>query len=498
MTDEEDLPPDPLSAVERDDAAIIMRNMEKSRQVAHYRPLYILAVIVAIGVALLAMFVDYQIIRGDVWTRALSNEFMVVPASLQSSVAFKSLQVIFAVLIVHFFLKITGVYGRNAMITAGFVFALVMIGCLGYLVAYNNMAGGTSVTLEQAASTPRRASRNNSIDALFTTSKPAPATPAATPAASDGFSLGLPKLSSSSLAAADSWFWLAFASVIFFIVTTVAALYMLTVENNVRNLHIARDYKHRQRQFAQLHLLQLADKRDLRMKLFLAATTVFGLIGGGAVAVQAARHGALVEASLNEEAALAPRRVVIGIDISKSNPLVDDQAFAAKVAARIANIVRRLGMASEVHVRTFGSYDASSNNFYYDALISARNRPEVVAAEIHKLIAGTPQLVRSGKWRSQENTNILAFLDNVSQSIGCGGLPTTVVLASDGIEDSDYVRLQNSGAHLPAPDGRPFRGCSEMQILGIGQGTRSPSSPPACAANGPAGPPPPASPISSA
>src|SRR5262249_59187017 len=134
--DEEDLPPDPLSIAERDDAAIIMRNMEKSRQVAHYRPLYILAITVAIAVALLAMFVDYNIIRGDVWTRALSNEFMVVPASLQSSVVFKSMQVIFAVLIVHFFLKITGVYGRNALISTAFVFALVMIGSFAYLVAY--------------------------------------------------------------------------------------------------------------------------------------------------------------------------------------------------------------------------------------------------------------------------------------------------------------------------------------------------------------------------
>jgi hypothetical protein len=256
---EEDLPPDPLNIAERDDAAIIMRNMEKSRQVAHYRPLYILAVVVAIAIALLAMFVDYQIIRGDVWTRALSNEFMVVPASLQSSVIFKSLQVIFAVLIVHFFLKMTGKIGRNAMIGVAFVFALVMIGGLGYLVAYNNMAGATSATLDQPADAAP-ANPNSSIDALFSTSHPLPPA-AATPAASDGVSLGLPKLSSTSLANADSWFWLAFASVIFFIVTTVAALYMLTIEQNVRNLHIARDHRHRQRQFAQLHLLQLADKR---------------------------------------------------------------------------------------------------------------------------------------------------------------------------------------------------------------------------------------------
>ncbi len=258
---DEDETPDPLTVAERDDTGIIMRNMEKSRQVAHYRPLYIAAVGLAAVIALLAMFVDYHIIR-EVWTRALANEFMVVPPALQSSVIFKSLQVIFAVLIVHFFLRITGVYGRNTMIAAAFVMALVMIGGLGYLVAYNNMNGGTSATLEQPRDDAASAGGSNSIDALFNTPAKPAAAPTVTPAsANEGFNFGLPHISSASLANADSWFWLAFASVIFFIVTTVAALYMLTVENNVRNLHIARDYKHRQRQFAQLHLLQLADKR---------------------------------------------------------------------------------------------------------------------------------------------------------------------------------------------------------------------------------------------
>src|SRR5262249_15935625 len=137
--DDEDQPSDD----ELEDARIITRNMEKSRQVAHYRPLYGAAILLALAVALLALFVAYQIIRGDVWTRALSNEFMVVPASLQASVVFKSMQVLFAVLIVHFMLKITGAYGRNALIVSGFVMAIVMVGCLGYLVAYNNMVGAT-------------------------------------------------------------------------------------------------------------------------------------------------------------------------------------------------------------------------------------------------------------------------------------------------------------------------------------------------------------------
>jgi hypothetical protein len=261
---------EPLNERERTDSDIIARNMEKSRQVAHYRPLYLAAGGLALAILLLAMFVDYHIIR-EVWTRALANEFMVVPPALQSSVVFKSLQVIFAVLIVHFMLKITGAYGRNTMIVASFILALVMIGGLGYIVAYNNMAGGTSVQQEQRA-TPSDTS--SSIDQLFAgdNGNEAKAQPAAqvtqqapqqsgqNGANEAGFSLGLPKLSQTSLANADSWFWLAFASVVFFIVTTVAALYMQTVENNIRNFHIARDYSHRRRQFAQLHLLDLADE----------------------------------------------------------------------------------------------------------------------------------------------------------------------------------------------------------------------------------------------
>jgi hypothetical protein len=247
----------------RDEDYVIARNMEKSRQIAHYRWLYIGAIVFTLGIALLAMFVDYHIIR-EVWTRALSNEFMQVPDSLKSSVVFKSLQVIFAVLIVHFMLKITGVYGRNTMIVAAFLLALVMIGSLGYLVAYNNMAGGTSTTLEHQQAGDASSS-GNSIDQLFATPAKSDQQVQVTPASSiSEYSLPLPKLSQNSLADTDSWVWLAFASVVFFIVTTVAALYMQGAENNIRNFSLAHDYKHRQRQFAQLHLLQVADSREAR------------------------------------------------------------------------------------------------------------------------------------------------------------------------------------------------------------------------------------------
>ncbi len=199
-------------------------------------------------------------------------------------------------------------------------------------------------------------------------------------------------------------------------------------------------------------------------RLMLAAVTAAALAGGGAMAL----------ASVDDQTPIAPRRIIIGLDLSKSNPLIENPAFAAKVGARIASYVMSMGFASEVHVRTFGNFDATSNTFYYDTLISIHARPEQVAAEIEKLVAGTPMLVRSGKWKSQNNTNILAFLDNAVHSVGCAGMKTTVVLASDGIEDSEYARLGKDDAHLPAPDGKPFRGCTELQLLGLGQGTRSP------------------------
>jgi hypothetical protein len=209
------------------------------------------------------------------------------------------------------------------------------------------------------------------------------------------------------------------------------------------------------------------------IRFMLAVATGAALGAGGAYAV-GVMNREIVPASYVEQAQTPPQRIVIGIDLSASNPLVDDPVFAAKVAARIAGEIKPLGFRSEIHVRTLGNFDAASNGFYYDAVLSIRSRPADVAAEIRKLIAGTPMLVRTGKWHAESRTNILAFLDNVSESIGCKGMPTTVILATDGLEDSEYARLQNPSAHLPAPTGKPFAGCAELQMLGIGQGTRSP------------------------
>jgi hypothetical protein len=214
------------------------------------------------------------------------------------------------------------------------------------------------------------------------------------------------------------------------------------------------------------------------MHYMLGFVTGLGLAGGVVLALNATHNAPpfvqVAQISDEDRAQLAPRRLIIGLDISKSNPLIDKPDFAAKVGAKIGDMVRQMGFASEVHVRTFGSYDAAQNNFAFDTVLSVRSRPENVGAEVEKLVAGVPVLVERGKFHPQNYTNILGFLDNMRESVGCDGMPTTIVLASDGIEDSEYARLDKDSAHLPLPAEKQFGRCESLQIFGIGQGTRSP------------------------
>ena len=55
------------------------------------------------------------------------------------------------------------------------------------------------------------------------------------------------------------------------------------------------------------------------------------------------------------------RTIVIGIDLSSSNPLIRDDHFAAKVAYRIRGQIESLPPRSRVILRSFGSYNSQAN-----------------------------------------------------------------------------------------------------------------------------------------
>jgi hypothetical protein len=161
----------------------------------------------------------------------------------------------------------------------------------------------------------------------------------------------------------------------------------------------------------------------------------------------------------------APRRMIIGLDLSASNPLVLDAAYAQKVGRRVGKEIESLEFRSEMRLRTFGAYGASNNPIAFDAIVSTKARPEVLARDVNTFISNIPNLVKRGELKTQNYTNILAFLEELAIELDCKELPTQIILVTDGIEDSEYVRLIHRDAKLPRTK-KIFKGCYELQILG--------------------------------
>lgn len=170
----------------------------------------------------------------------------------------------------------------------------------------------------------------------------------------------------------------------------------------------------------------------------------------------------------------APQTVLIGLDLSKSNPLVEDEAYASRAAARVAQELVGLPLKSRVLLRTFGSYDSGSNAIKIDQRITIHSKPASVARGIAALIADVPKLVGAGKLKAQAKTNIIPFLETMSQTLDCKAGSTRIILLTDGFEDSEYAKLTRKGGRLPKP-AATFAGCAELQMLGLGQGANSPN-----------------------
>lgn len=167
-------------------------------------------------------------------------------------------------------------------------------------------------------------------------------------------------------------------------------------------------------------------------------------------------------------------RLVIGLDLSESNPLVANEQYAAKLSERVGDKIRSLSLKSEVLIRTFGVVDSTRNTLQINEIVSMRNRPEAIARSAEVLISNVPGLVAQGQFETQEETNIIGFIQTMVQAIGECETKTTFILLTDGLEDSSYARLKDPNAHLPLVEIKPpddrRRKCHELQILGLGEG----------------------------
>lgn len=209
-----------------------------------------------------------------------------------------------------------------------------------------------------------------------------------------------------------------------------------------------------------------------------ARVIVLAMIVGGAIfgwRTWGPELDAVLPSAKIETTSEPPRTLVIGLDMSASNPLVKDDTYAGRVADRVKPTIASLPLRSVVLVRTFGVYDASSNVLRIDEVMSARAKPDEFAEGIHKLISSIPELVRKGKLNQQMKTNIVPFLMTMVRAVDCDENPTTFVLLTDGVEDSEVGRLTRTGGSLPKPSKQLFGNCEELFIFGLGQGLNSPT-----------------------
>lgn len=168
------------------------------------------------------------------------------------------------------------------------------------------------------------------------------------------------------------------------------------------------------------------------------------------------------------------RRLVIGLDLSQSNPLTTNASYAAKQAQWVGDEIRALRLGATVHVRTFGVSDATRNTLRIDEQVTLRNSPETIATGMQTLIANVPALVAAGKLEVQPRTNIVGFIRTNINVIGECQTPTKFILLTDGLEDSEYGKLSEGGGALTSPTIKPPKDkrykCEQLVLLGLGQG----------------------------
>lgn len=218
--------------------AEIAKNYVASEREARFAVFHFGTFLVFAAVSLGAVLVDYMIVS-EFWTRALANEFLELPGTLASSVAFKSMQVLFATIAAHILFESMGRFGRGFFVRVVFVLALVMLLGVGFLLATMSLPNGMAATGSGGVG-------DSLSSAMSGLGIAAPVTGAASAAASE-------------MDAVRSWqpiLWLGSLGLVFLVVTGVAALCIHFAAQALRRIFLARDFSHRRRDMVRLAALE--------------------------------------------------------------------------------------------------------------------------------------------------------------------------------------------------------------------------------------------------
>lgn len=219
--------------------AQIAQNYVASEREARFAIFHFGTFVVFAVVSLAAILVDYMIVS-EFWTRALANEFLELPGTLSNSVAFKSMQVLFATIAAHILFEHMGKFGRAAFVRIVFVLALLMLVGVGFLLATMSLPNGMAATSGAGGVGDSLSSAMSGLGI---------AAPASNEAAQ----------ASAEMAKVRTWqpiLWLGSLGIVFLVVTGVAALCIHFAAQSLRRIFLARDFKHRRADMARLAALE--------------------------------------------------------------------------------------------------------------------------------------------------------------------------------------------------------------------------------------------------
>ncbi len=205
----------------------------------------------------------------------------------------------------------------------------------------------------------------------------------------------------------------------------------------------------------------------------LLSLAVLGFLITAVTAIAIARLAFQHTASLVAYDPTPGPHLVIGFDISQGSPLIADRAFARRAGERLRGLIEPLPNRSLVTVRAFGDYGVTPGPLSFDRVISLRQTGETVGVLVGAIAENMPDVIESGRVLMHAESNIVAFLEAMSQSIDCQR-ETRILLVTDGLEDSEFGDLLEPDTQLPAPTDTIFPGCTELQLIGLGHGQTSP------------------------
>jgi hypothetical protein len=162
-----------------------------------------------------------------------------------------------------------------------------------------------------------------------------------------------------------------------------------------------------------------------------------------------------------------PKTITVGLDASRSNPLLLDKQFNINATNYVLSQLSSLDDGDKIDIKLLGSLQAADNLKSLSQTIGRNNKGKVAKAIIQHLTQDLPTRVKP-----QSTTNIIAFLEQTNFACRSGG---HVILITDGIEASSYMSpndLLSGKKSLPKPSEfaiENLRGC-RVTFYGIGVG----------------------------